>query len=172
MNSPSGDDVSTQASARLLMLAPRPATSCRMFKPAPAKIFRPLSCRAVREACRPQPRAPGSLRLFRDPCRKRSPYRRRSSPFCAPIFPARCRAINRWWTRLGVKTRLLASSGGTPGLANLSKGRSPCGDLLDATEARYCDELRQPRPPAFLIYIDQGGNFTCGQGSPPKSGRQ
>jgi formylglycine-generating enzyme required for sulfatase activity len=29
-------------------------------------------------------------------------------------------------------------------------------DLLDATQARYRDELRQPEPPAFLIYIDQG----------------
>jgi hypothetical protein len=28
-------------------------------------------------------------------------------------------------------------------------------DLLDATEARY-DELHQPRPPSFLLYIDQG----------------
>jgi hypothetical protein len=29
-------------------------------------------------------------------------------------------------------------------------------DLLDATELRYRDELRQPKPPAFLLYIDQG----------------
>jgi formylglycine-generating enzyme required for sulfatase activity len=29
-------------------------------------------------------------------------------------------------------------------------------DLLDATQARYRDELHQPEPPAFLIYIDQG----------------
>jgi formylglycine-generating enzyme required for sulfatase activity len=29
-------------------------------------------------------------------------------------------------------------------------------DLLDATQARYRDELHQPAPPAFLIYIDQG----------------
>lgn len=29
-------------------------------------------------------------------------------------------------------------------------------DLLDATQARYRDELRQPEPPAFLLYIDQG----------------
>jgi hypothetical protein len=29
-------------------------------------------------------------------------------------------------------------------------------DLLDATEARYRDELHQPKPPAFLLYIDQG----------------
>jgi hypothetical protein len=29
-------------------------------------------------------------------------------------------------------------------------------DLLDATQARYRDELHQPAPPAFFIYIDQG----------------
>lgn len=29
-------------------------------------------------------------------------------------------------------------------------------DLLDATAARYRDELHQPAPPAFLIYVDQG----------------
>jgi hypothetical protein len=29
-------------------------------------------------------------------------------------------------------------------------------DLLDATQARYRDELHQPHPPAFLLYIDQG----------------
>jgi hypothetical protein len=29
-------------------------------------------------------------------------------------------------------------------------------DLLGATQARYRDELNQPEPPAFLIYIDQG----------------
>jgi hypothetical protein len=29
-------------------------------------------------------------------------------------------------------------------------------DLLDATGARYRDELHQPAPPAFLLYIDQG----------------
>ena len=29
-------------------------------------------------------------------------------------------------------------------------------DMLDATEARYRDELHQPKPPAFLLYIDQG----------------
>jgi formylglycine-generating enzyme required for sulfatase activity len=29
-------------------------------------------------------------------------------------------------------------------------------DLLDATQARYRGELRQPEPPAFLVYIDQG----------------
>src|SRR5262249_39458800 len=27
---------------------------------------------------------------------------------------------------------------------------------LDATQARYRDELHQPEPPAFLLYIDQG----------------
>ena len=29
-------------------------------------------------------------------------------------------------------------------------------DLVDATQARYRDELHQPEPPAFLLYIDQG----------------
>ena len=29
-------------------------------------------------------------------------------------------------------------------------------DLLDATQAHYRDELHQPEPPAFLLYIDQG----------------
>jgi formylglycine-generating enzyme required for sulfatase activity len=29
-------------------------------------------------------------------------------------------------------------------------------DLLDATQARYRDELQQTEPPSFLIYIDQG----------------
>jgi formylglycine-generating enzyme required for sulfatase activity len=29
-------------------------------------------------------------------------------------------------------------------------------DLLDATQARYRDDLHQPEPPAFLLYIDQG----------------
>jgi hypothetical protein len=29
-------------------------------------------------------------------------------------------------------------------------------DLFDATQARYRDELHQPEPPAFLIYIDEG----------------
>jgi formylglycine-generating enzyme required for sulfatase activity len=29
-------------------------------------------------------------------------------------------------------------------------------DLLDATQARYRDELHQPEPPAFLLYVDQG----------------
>src|SRR6516164_3484500 len=29
-------------------------------------------------------------------------------------------------------------------------------DLLDATQARYRDELHQSEPPAFLLYIDQG----------------
>jgi formylglycine-generating enzyme required for sulfatase activity len=29
-------------------------------------------------------------------------------------------------------------------------------DLLDATQARYRDDLHQPEPPAFLLYVDQG----------------
>jgi tetratricopeptide (TPR) repeat protein len=39
---------------------------------------------------------------------------------------------------------------------NLIEGSVNLRDLLDATEARYRDELRQPKPPAFLLYIDQG----------------
>jgi formylglycine-generating enzyme required for sulfatase activity len=38
----------------------------------------------------------------------------------------------------------------------LLDGSARLGDLLDATQARYRDELHQPEPPAFLLYIDQG----------------
>jgi formylglycine-generating enzyme required for sulfatase activity len=38
----------------------------------------------------------------------------------------------------------------------LIDGKVTLRDLLDATEARYHDELHQPKPPAFLLYIDQG----------------
>jgi formylglycine-generating enzyme required for sulfatase activity len=38
----------------------------------------------------------------------------------------------------------------------LIDGKVTLRDLLDATQARYRDELHQPEPPAFLIYIDQG----------------
>ena len=38
----------------------------------------------------------------------------------------------------------------------LVDGKVTLRDLLDATQARYRDELHQPEPPAFLIYIDQG----------------
>jgi formylglycine-generating enzyme required for sulfatase activity len=40
--------------------------------------------------------------------------------------------------------------------AELLDGKVGLRDLLDATQARYRDELRQPEPPAFLLYIDQG----------------
>lgn len=40
--------------------------------------------------------------------------------------------------------------------ARLRDGSLGLGDLLDATQARYRDELHQPEPPAFLLYIDQG----------------
>src|SRR6516165_9008314 len=40
--------------------------------------------------------------------------------------------------------------------AKLIDGKVKLRDLLDATQARYRDELHQPEPPAFLIYIDQG----------------
>jgi formylglycine-generating enzyme required for sulfatase activity len=38
----------------------------------------------------------------------------------------------------------------------LVEGSVTLSDLLDATQARYRDELYQPEPPSFLIYIDQG----------------
>jgi tetratricopeptide (TPR) repeat protein len=37
----------------------------------------------------------------------------------------------------------------------LLDGKASLRDLLDATERRY-DELNQPRPPAFFLYVDQG----------------
>jgi WD40 repeat protein len=39
---------------------------------------------------------------------------------------------------------------------DLRGGAVSLRDLLDATELRYHDELHQEKPPAFLIYIDQG----------------
>jgi hypothetical protein len=41
----------------------------------------------------------------------------------------------------------------------LLDGEVTLRDLLDPTEARYRHELRQPKPPAFLLYIDQGEEF-------------
>jgi formylglycine-generating enzyme required for sulfatase activity len=41
-------------------------------------------------------------------------------------------------------------------VGKLVEGKVTLRDLLDATQARYRDELHQPEPPAFLIYIDQG----------------
>jgi formylglycine-generating enzyme required for sulfatase activity len=41
-------------------------------------------------------------------------------------------------------------------VGKLLNGKVKLRDLLDATQARYRDELHQPEPPAFLIYIDQG----------------
>jgi formylglycine-generating enzyme required for sulfatase activity len=41
-------------------------------------------------------------------------------------------------------------------VTKLLDGKVTLRDLLDATQARYRDELNQPEPPAFLIYIDQG----------------
>jgi formylglycine-generating enzyme required for sulfatase activity len=40
--------------------------------------------------------------------------------------------------------------------ANLVAGSAGLRDLLDATEARYRDDIKQTAPPAFLLYIDQG----------------
>src|SRR5262245_27883476 len=37
----------------------------------------------------------------------------------------------------------------------LRDGKASLSDLLDATERRHAD-LNQPKPPAFLLYIDQG----------------
>ena len=37
----------------------------------------------------------------------------------------------------------------------LTDGRATLGGLLDATERRY-EQLGQPKPPAFFLYIDQG----------------
>ena len=65
-----------------------------------------------------------------------------SSRFCEPGSSTRptrgAQSCKTSWTR-----KLLA---GTVSLR----------DLLDATELRYRDELHQPKPPAFLLYIDQG----------------
>src|SRR5215813_2484900 len=41
-------------------------------------------------------------------------------------------------------------------VSRLLDGAVSLRDLLDASTARYRDELHQPAPPAFLIYIDQG----------------
>jgi hypothetical protein len=41
-------------------------------------------------------------------------------------------------------------------VTKLLDGKVTLRDLLDATQARYRDELHLPEPPAFLIYIDQG----------------
>jgi formylglycine-generating enzyme required for sulfatase activity len=53
------------------------------------------------------------------------------------VDPARARLLSDW-------------------TANLVAGSAGLRDLLDATEARYCDDLKQLAPPAFLLYIDQG----------------
>jgi hypothetical protein len=39
---------------------------------------------------------------------------------------------------------------------DLLDGAVTLRNLLNATQARYRDDLHQPEPPAFLIYIDQG----------------
>jgi hypothetical protein len=53
------------------------------------------------------------------------------------VDPARARVLSDW-------------------TENLVAGSVGLRDLLDATEVRYRDELKQPAPPAFLLYIDQG----------------
>jgi formylglycine-generating enzyme required for sulfatase activity len=50
-----------------------------------------------------------------------------------------------------VRARLQASWA-----SNLLAGAVSLRDLLDATKLRYRDDLHQPEPPAFLLYIDQG----------------
>ena len=39
---------------------------------------------------------------------------------------------------------------------DLLDGAVSLRDIFDATELRYREELRQPAPPAFLLYVDQG----------------
>jgi formylglycine-generating enzyme required for sulfatase activity len=41
-------------------------------------------------------------------------------------------------------------------VSGLVDGKVTLRDLLDATQARYRDELNQPAPPAFFLSIDQG----------------
>ena len=53
------------------------------------------------------------------------------------VDPARARLLSDW-------------------TSNLVAGSAGLRDLVDATEARYRDDLKQPAPPAFLLYIDQG----------------
>jgi hypothetical protein len=53
------------------------------------------------------------------------------------VDPARARLLSDW-------------------TANLVAGSVGLRDLLDATEARYHDDIKQAAPPAFLLYIDQG----------------
>jgi formylglycine-generating enzyme required for sulfatase activity len=53
------------------------------------------------------------------------------------VDPARARLLSEW-------------------TGNLVAGLVGLRDLLDATEARYRNDLKQPAPPAFLLYIDQG----------------
>ncbi len=53
------------------------------------------------------------------------------------VDPARARLLSDW-------------------TANLVAGSVGLRDLLDATEARYRDDIKQTAPPAFLLYIDQG----------------
>ncbi len=43
----------------------------------------------------------------------------------------------------------------TDWIAALTAGKATLAGLLDATERRY-EELGQPRPPAFFLYVDQG----------------
>jgi len=44
-------------------------------------------------------------------------------------------------------------------------------DLLDATERRY-KELDRSKPPAFLLYVDQGESYTCAPRSTSVAGFQ
>jgi hypothetical protein len=41
-------------------------------------------------------------------------------------------------------------------ISDLLASKVTLSDLLDATEQHFEDELRRPKPPAFLLYIDQG----------------
>ena len=76
----------------------------------------------------------------------------------------------RSWTRRPAAARRRANCGGrqfdavdprraellSSWVSELIDDKVTLRDLLDATEARHRDELHQPKPPAFLLYIDQG----------------
>jgi formylglycine-generating enzyme required for sulfatase activity len=47
-------------------------------------------------------------------------------------------------------------------ISSLLDGTVTLRDLLDATELRYSNELHQPAPPAFLLYVDQGEELYIG----------
>ena len=64
------------------------------------------------------------------------------------------RAVSRTWQFDATDPR--ARNSQSSGSSKLIDGKVTLRDLLDATERRYHEELDQPKPPAFLLYIDQG----------------